>query len=108
LTDKTLNWLMQPGPAYRVYNEVPVQYRRDERSVFGVIDRLVVGENQAYLVDYKSHRLDAATDLTELREHYRPQLALYREAVQRLWPDRRVSTYLLLTGDTRLLELSWD
>jgi ATP-dependent helicase/nuclease subunit A len=108
LTDKTLTWLMQPGPAYRVYNEVPVQYRRDERNVFGVIDRLVVGEDQVHLVDYKSHRLDAATDLIQLGEHYRPQLALYREAVQRLWPHRKVSTYLLLTGDTHLLELSWD
>jgi len=97
--------LMRPGQGFQVYNEVPVQYRKQQRTVFGVVDRLVVGDGLVHLVDYKSHRLDKTGDNAQLAEHYRPQMALYREAVQRLWPQHRITCYLLLTATASLVEL---
>jgi ATP-dependent exoDNAse (exonuclease V) beta subunit len=49
--------------------------------------------------------LRAETQLRNLCDHYRTQLALYREGVQRIWPDRRVQTCLLFTDGGRLFEI---
>jgi ATP-dependent helicase/nuclease subunit A len=105
LTDDTLAWLLQPDAGFRVYKEIPLQYRLQQRTVFGVVDRLIVGTERIHLLDFKSHRLDRPADAARLAAHYRPQMALYGEAVQRLWPQRAVSCYLLLTAVGRLLEL---
>jgi ATP-dependent helicase/nuclease subunit A len=105
LTGQTLAWLMQPGAGFRVYREMPVQYRSQQRTVFGVVDRLVVGADRVHVVDYKSHRLDRDGSAGQLAAHYRPQMALYREAVQRLWPRHGVCCYLLLTAAARLVEV---
>jgi ATP-dependent helicase/nuclease subunit A len=82
-----------------------VQYREQGHTVHGVIDRLVVADDHVHLVDYKSHRLDNIVDAAQLATQYRPQMRLYREAVERLWPQHRVSCYLLLTADSNLVEL---
>ena len=105
LAQDKLAWLMRPAAGGRVYKEIPVHYREGERTVHGVIDRLVVGNDRAHLVDYKSHRLDKVVSAGQLAAQYRPQMALYREAVQRLWPQHRVSCYLLLTADASLVEM---
>jgi ATP-dependent helicase/nuclease subunit A len=105
LKDDSLAWLMQPGAGFRAYREIPVQYRQQGRTVFGLIDRLLVGDSRVHVVDYKSHRLEQDSDIARLSERYRPQMALYREAVQRLWPQHRVSCYLLLTARRMPVEL---
>ncbi len=105
LTSDTLAWLMQPGPNCRTYNEAPIQYHHNGRTVFGIIDRLVIDANRVYLVDYKSHRLNTESDIDRFISDYRPQMALYHEGVQRLWPQREVRAYLLLTQVQRLIEI---
>jgi ATP-dependent helicase/nuclease subunit A len=105
LNAESLAWLMRPAPPRQVYREVPVQFRRKQQTVFGIIDRLVVDAQAAHIVDYKSHRLSRPDDAARLAEHYRPQLELYHEAVRRLWPDREVSAWLLLTTEARLIRL---
>jgi ATP-dependent helicase/nuclease subunit A len=105
VSDPTLDWLMRPHPPRQAYNEVSIQYRDAGRTVFGLIDRLVVDERNIHIVDYKSHRLGDASGTAQLIEQYRPQLALYRRGVQQLWPARQVTSYLLLTHQARLIML---
>ena len=105
LTDHALAWLMQPEPHCQAYNEVPIQYRHEARTVFGIIDRLIVDGSQVHIVDYKTHRLEDAASAEQLTEKYRPQIALYRQGVQQLWPAKKVSAYLLMTHQARLITL---
>lgn len=105
VTDPTLAWLMSPPSQCQVYNEAPIQYRCAGRTVFGVIDRLVVDGARVHLVDYKTHRLEDATGAGLLTEKYRPQIALYRQGVQQLWPAKQVSAYLLMTHRAHLITL---
>jgi len=105
LKDERLAWLMRIGPGWQGYNEIPIQYRQDQHNVYGIIDRLVVAPDRVYLVDYKSHRLHAASEAGQLVERYRPQMSLYREGVQRLWPQQPVVSYLLLTHGAHLIKL---
>jgi ATP-dependent helicase/nuclease subunit A len=105
LTDRELAWLMQPPSRCQAYNEVPIQYLHQERTVFGIVDRLVVDGAQIHLVDYKTHRPTDVSDTGQLAEQYRPQIALYQRGIQQLWPMKRVSAYLLMTHQARLIRL---
>ncbi len=105
LTDHSLAWLMRPPAHCQVYNEASIQYRHEGRTVFGVIDRLVVDGQHVHIVDYKTHRLEDTASTGPLVDQYRPQIALYRQGVQRLWPAKQVSTHLLMTHQSRLITL---
>ena len=84
---------------------MPVIHRRavattdeTEERITGSIDRLVLRPGRADIIDYKSNRLsDDPAYRKILIEHYRPQLAAYREVIQALYPDREVRTWLLFT-----------
>ena len=90
-----LGWIFASAPGH--YSEVPVQYRREGQTVYGIIDRLLVSKDTVHIIDYKSHQVTAREQLDSLTQHYHPQLALYREAVARLWPDRQIHCHLLFT-----------
>jgi len=102
LENSELNWLMSPDSQYKAYNEVAIEYRSGKKTVYGIIDRLLVGPEQLYLVDYKTHRLEQ-NSAAQLVEQYRQQLALYREGLKRLWPEHKIHSFLLLTESATLM-----
>jgi ATP-dependent helicase/nuclease subunit A len=63
-------------------------------EVTGRIDRLVVGEREVWVVDFKSDRRGARDDLPE---SYVSQLALYRRLLAPMFPGRAVRAFLLWT-----------
>jgi ATP-dependent helicase/nuclease subunit A len=96
-------WIFRPA-AGRGLSEVPVVHRRRpadggvEERVTGVIDRLVLQPGRADIIDFKTNRIGTdPAHRAALIEHYRPQMAAYREAVADLFPDRQVNTWLLFT-----------
>lgn len=105
LENRDLTWLFTPLTGTRTFNEVPIQYRRGRETVYGIIDRLVVTDADIYLIDYKTHRIASKALAQQLAEHYKPQLELYREGVQRLWPDHSIKAYLLLTDGGMLVNI---
>ncbi|HHO67878.1 MAG TPA: DNA helicase UvrD [Gammaproteobacteria bacterium] len=106
LDEPALAWLFDAGRYRQACNEVPVQYLDGDTTVYGIVDRLVVTDDEVHLVDYKTHPVDDDQTLQRLAERYRPQLELYREAVARLWPQHRIRASLLFTHSRRLLELT--
>ena len=98
--EPSLGWVFAQDT--RQWNEVPVQYRQDGRTIYGIIDRLLVTDTTVHLVDYKSHRISDTKQIASLVDHYRPQLALYREAAERLWPQHNICCYLLFTHTATL------
>jgi ATP-dependent helicase/nuclease subunit A len=81
------------------YCEIPILHQPQDRPdtrVMGVIDRLLVGEKEIRIIDYKSNRSDAQ-GLADLCETYRPQMAAYEAALGRIYPDHRIRSYLLFT-----------
>ncbi|VAW77832.1 hypothetical protein MNBD_GAMMA13-1989 [hydrothermal vent metagenome] len=63
---------------------------------------MLVGPEQLYLVDYKTHRLEQ-NSAAQLVEQYRQQLALYREGLKHLWPEHKIHSFLLLTESATLM-----
>ncbi len=81
----------------KTYNEVPVSYLKDNTTVFGIIDRVVVTESDVYIIDYKTHQAVTKNNMHQLAAYYQPQLTHYQYAAQLVWPDHRVQSYLLFT-----------
>jgi ATP-dependent helicase/nuclease subunit A len=94
---KPLQHIYDPAQYIASYNEVPMMYRRDGCTVYGVIDRLVVKQDEVLVIDYKTHQFTGAAQKKALLDLYTPQLRHYAEGAARCWPDKSVEGYLLFT-----------
>lgn len=94
------------GPGSRA--EVSIAGRVETQDgltpVSGQIDRLVIGENEIMIVDYKTNH--APPRQVKAAPHsYVRQLALYRAVLSRLYPDRPVRCALLWTETAQIMEI---
>ena len=72
--------------------------------ISGQIDRLAVTEQAVLIADFKTNRPppDSVADTPAL---YRVQMALYRAALQRIYPGKRIDCALVWTDGARLMQL---
>ena len=90
------------GPGSRA--EVPLVGRIDDQVVSGQIDRLAIAGDVVNIVDFKSNRPAPAT-VNDVPAVYLRQMALYRAALARIYPAKRIECYLLWTEGPRLMPL---
>jgi ATP-dependent helicase/nuclease subunit A len=102
LDDNALNALFGPGSRAEVSIAAEVSFHGQTRRVIGQIDRLVVGDDEIIIADFKS---GAPRSLDETPVAYVAQLALYASAVGQLWPGRAVRTFLVWTAGPVAVEL---
>ena len=69
-----------------------------------VIDRLVIEPRRLLVIDYKTNRPPPA-DPSGVAAAYMVQLAAYRLALRRIYPDREIRAAILWTDGARLMEL---
>jgi ATP-dependent helicase/nuclease subunit A len=69
------------------------------------IDRLAVTDDEVLIVDFKTNRPPPARE-ADVREIYLAQMALYRMAVAKIFPGRRVACALVWTDGPSLMRLS--
>jgi len=100
-----------------VFAELFSQHSRDEVAVSaqlpelrnvrisGQIDRLAVTPEAVLIADFKTNRPppDSAENTPRL---YRTQMALYRAALQKIYPGKRIDCALVWTDGARLMPLS--
>lgn len=96
-------------PAYAAYfdarglAEIPLMAELGAQGLLaGQVDRLIVREDEVLILDYKSDRTPPA-ELSLVPEAYIAQLAAYRAALARMFPDRAVTAALLWTETPRLM-----
>jgi ATP-dependent helicase/nuclease subunit A len=73
--------------------------------VSGQIDRLVIGETEISIVDYKTNQ-NPPQRAEDAPKDYVSQLALYRAVLANLYPERTVRCFLLWTETAEMMELS--
>lgn len=78
-------------------NEVPILYQRNNATVHGIIDRLIIDEDKVIIIDYKTHQHAGKDNLARLAEVYHEQMAFYVDGIRKLWPERKIEAYLLFT-----------
>ena len=90
------------GPAAQA--EVPIVGLLGNHAISGQIDRLVVTRERVLVVDFKTVRPPpAAAD--DVPAPYLSQLATYRAALARIYPDRPIECALLWTAGPRLMPI---
>lgn len=105
--------LFHPENALKIYNECPIQYllpNQDlsgERLVSGIIDRLIVNQNEVMIIDYKTHQHATPDNINDIAQAYLAQMNLYKTGVKSIWPDKPVKCYLLFT-ECQYLQLMQD
>jgi len=97
-----LQSVFSPQNNRKTYNECPIQYTQNDRQVYGVIDRLIINEDKAIIIDYKTHHYAIDDNIEELSLAYQKQMQLYANGVKQLWPNLEVQAYLLFTECSQL------
>ncbi|HVH79676.1 MAG TPA: PD-(D/E)XK nuclease family protein, partial [Stellaceae bacterium] len=87
--------------------EVPVVGLIGGRALSGQIDRIVVTTDRVLIVDYKAVRPPPESE-NEVSPVYLQQLASYRAALERIYPDRTIACAILWTETPRLMPISPD
>ncbi len=85
--------------------EVPVVGLINGRALSGQIDRIVVTAERVLIVDYKTVRPPPESE-DAVAPVYLQQLASYRAALERIYPDRPVACAILWTEAPRLMPIS--
>ena len=85
--------------------EVPVVGLINGRALSGQIDRIVVTDERVLIVDYKTVRPPPESE-DAVAPVYLQQLASYRGALERIYPDRPVACAILWTEAPRLMPIS--
>jgi ATP-dependent helicase/nuclease subunit A len=94
-----------PARYLEARNEIPILYRDGGRDVYGVIDRLVIREEEIVLIDYKTHVRATRENIVRLAEDFREQMRQYGEGARRLWPRKKLRLVLLFTACGEMVEL---
>jgi ATP-dependent helicase/nuclease subunit A len=89
--------VVRPQP--NSFAELPIMYRDADDTIHtGRIDRVIVTENEVRIYDYKTFKV-TKKDIQELaHEYHEGQLKYYEEAMRKLYPGRKVSSFLIFTA----------
>jgi ATP-dependent helicase/nuclease subunit A len=87
--------------------EVPITaLMPDNKVISGQIDRLVIGEHDIWIVDYKTNR-PSPKEVTAVPKIYRDQLKAYRDVIQNIYPEHEIHCALLWTDVPRLMKVEF-
>ena len=85
--------------------ETPIVGIVGGRVFSGQIDRLVVRENEIWIVDYKTNRF-VPTMSQNVPMPYKIQLFAYKELIKKIFTDKIIRTFLLWTENLSLMEMT--
>ncbi|MEJ2108018.1 MAG: UvrD-helicase domain-containing protein [Acidiferrobacteraceae bacterium] len=108
IDDEALGKFFDPSTYQWARNELPILYRDRERTVSGVVDRLVASDQTIWLLDYKTHSHATADTAPVIARNYAAQLRLYAKGVSRLWPKYEVRPAVLFTACRILVPVEMD
>ncbi|MCW8955494.1 MAG: UvrD-helicase domain-containing protein [Gammaproteobacteria bacterium] len=97
IENDNLKAIFKPDASTLCYNELPLHYQQNNKTVYGIIDRLLVDDDKITLIDYKSHQQVTTDTLQQLADSYQPQLQLYADGLKQIWPDKTIQAALLFT-----------
>ena len=98
ISQANLEMIFNPHDTVKIFNELPLHYAKGMQMVYGIIDRLIVSTNEAWIIDYKSHQHATKNNIAQLAEPYQQQMIYYANGIQQAWPNKTVRASLLFTA----------
>jgi ATP-dependent helicase/nuclease subunit A len=89
----------RPEGGNTIWLEQPFEMVLDDAWVTGTFDRVVLENDRARIIDFKTDDVAAGPALAQCAEHYRPQMELYRRVLARLTalPLEKIDTVVVFT-----------
>ncbi|MDH5612590.1 MAG: UvrD-helicase domain-containing protein [Gammaproteobacteria bacterium] len=103
--DIQFKMIFSPGESVQSFNELPLLYDNNGQSVYGLIDRLILGNNEILLIDYKTHAQASTANSKTLAASFSAQMNLYSQGIQKIWPDHKIKKGILFTASQTLIWL---
>jgi ATP-dependent helicase/nuclease subunit A len=100
LHNQSYSWIFDSHAA--AWSELPFLHEKDNTIVSGVIDRVVIRDGKGFVIDYKAILPENQDALESWLDHYRPQIAIYCDAVRELFGLPVVEGYLLFLDSNTL------
>lgn len=85
-------------------SEVPIIGEIDGEIISGQIDRLIVEDDKIIIIDYKN-TLKNYKNKEDLPYNFHKQLELYSKLISRIYPDKKIECYILLTSYLNLIKI---
>ncbi|MDQ2094326.1 double-strand break repair helicase AddA [Rhodalgimonas zhirmunskyi] len=101
---------LEPLFASDTLAEVPISASLDAlqgRRIHGIIDRLVIGENNILAVDFKTNAI-APARAEDCPDGLLRQMGAYAAALEQVFPGKNIATALLWTKTATLMHLPHD
>jgi len=100
LNKNEFRWIFERND--NAYSELPFLYKKGHALISGIIDRLVIKEGTGFVIDYKAILIENDAARAAWKDHYRPQIQIYCEAVKEIFGLRSVEGSLLFLDSVRL------
>lgn len=100
IENNDLSWIFKQQES--AYSELPILYKKGNTLISGIIDRVLIRDNTAFVIDYKAIRIEHDEALSAFINQYRPQIQLYTEAIKSIFGISHVEGYLLFLDSSRL------
>ncbi len=101
-----LKSIFKPEDALQVFNECPIQYLKNGRMIYGIIDRLIIQQDRVIIVDYKTHQHADKNNLPEISQEHSQQMQFYADGLKPLYPEKQLTSYLLFTECAELFAVN--
>lgn len=99
-----LNVLFDNTNEHEILNEVPICFNQNNKAVTRIIDRLIIMNEEAWIIDFKTTQQVSLENMAQQAAHYRQQISEYIYAVRKLYPDKRVRASILFTAIASLYD----
>ena len=106
MNSKALNELFLISPSNEILKEVPVSYIKNGQVYYRIIDRLIIEEKTAWIIDYKTASDVKKETMHEHAMRYLNQIDAYRIAVEKLYPNKTIRASILFTSIPALYDFS--
>lgn len=86
-----------------VYHEYPFMVKREQTIIHGYMDFVAIDQDKVIMIDYKS---DRGVDSRILLERYSDQIKEYKKALEQIYPNHQVNTYIYSFEHKEMVEIT--
>ena len=104
ISEPSFDYLFNKSLYQKHFNELPIHYQAGNKNIHGVIDRVILQDDTVYLIDYKTHQNLSKENIAAVASDYNKQMQLYKNGLQKIWPQHSIKPCLLFTNCRELFE----
>ena len=106
LRNSSIRSIFELEKSQKAYSEIEISHTYQNTVCISVIDRLIIDDHTAWIIDYKTDSNVTKNNAQEHAKRYRSQLTRYREAVSCLHPNLVIRSSILFTKIPMLLNVN--